>query len=93
MGVRSEFFYSEYIRVDKRQAFNRFKKGQDIYLLASKLNPNNIFQAPSRIVLDTLPDADSAEVQFDNYISNYRYYNCDEERGLVVRFYYKTETV
>lgn len=73
-----------YKQISKSDAVKRFERGETIYVLASKLNPNNPIWVHPAVM--NLYD-DSNQYTFDSFVNSYKYYNCNRECGMGVRFY------
>lgn len=72
-----------YTQITRTDARRRFNKGEDVYVLTSKMNPENAWMKPARMNLYD----DNNQYTFDSFINSYVYYNCNYECGLGVRFY------
>ena len=68
--------------VSKAKAVSLFNNGQKVYALTSKLNPENMWMKPSLI-------SSEWETSIDGFVNAYRYYNCNKECGMGVKFYIK----
>ena len=63
-------------RINKREARNRFNKGEDIYIRPCKLNPVLTYSIISRL-----------SGNFDTAVDAFEYYNCNNETGTYASFY------
>lgn len=75
-------------RITKPRARKLYADGVDVYCLAKKMNPENMFVPPALIepiYACCLPNIDS----FDSFVNNYIYYNCNSETGKDVYYYVK----
>lgn len=78
---------SEYVRISKRKARNLFYKGQTIWLLPCKCRVGDVWIRMYEINLNSLKSADFND--FDSFINNYIYYNCNYELGYYPAYYIK----
>lgn len=69
-----------YKKITKQAARKLFNKGANIYILASKMNPNNVWMPPFMI-------NNSNESELDKILNSYSYYNCNQETGNGINFY------
>ena len=72
-------------RIDKRIARREFDSGKTVFLLGVNLRPGMMWH-PCPIEYDPDEEVDWAN-QFDRHNNNFRYYNCDYERGYYPAFY------
>lgn len=72
-----------YEQITKTQARKKHKQGEQIYVLPSKANPNSTWWRP----LPCVP----VDRDFDKFISEYRFYNCNKENGKGIVFYKEEE--
>lgn len=83
-----------YCRITKAQAKKLYEAGGKVYILSCKLHPENVYERPVLLGLQTC-DKETGEVVADNRISfkaavrTYEVYNCDSERGRYAAFYKK----
>lgn len=81
LRYQGEFFeiYGKKIKqVNKIAAKKAYERGETVYFLACNMHPNGRWQRPApfnrnEMVFDN--------VAFESCVSEYRYYNCDNERG------------
>lgn len=66
-------------RIDKREARNRFHKGENIYIEPCKLNPASKWL--------THPIINRLLCNFDTAVDTFEYYNCNSETGTYASFY------
>lgn len=74
-----------YTKITKKEARKRFESGQSVYVLASKMHPDNMWMKPAEMSLYD----DNNQYTFDSFINSYMYYNCNTETGMRVAFYKK----
>ena len=84
-----ESFYSTTLksvvkRIDKRVAEKMFNNGITIYLHSSNMMFDNVWQSPCPI-----NNYQGQDRTFNQICNEYRYYNCDAERGRRIKFYIK----
>ena len=72
-----------YTRISKRAASKLYNTKTRVYICACKLRPDNMWQ-PAIEVKKSDYDFD-----FSNYVNEFEYYNCDNERGKYASFYIK----
>ena len=61
------------------------ERGETVYLLSCNMRPNNMWQSPCPVN----KNKDVYDSTFENVINDYRYYNCDNERGKYPIFFIK----
>ena len=71
-------------RVNKRVARKEFNGGGVVHLTASKVRPDNDLIGVYDISKPCNPDKFDT---FDNYVNNFRFYNCNAETGNNVNYY------
>lgn len=79
-----------YVRINKMRARGLFDKGKTILLMQSKMIWSNPWENPCPInKADECEEAwaPSKVPLFDRMINNFRYYNCDSERGRGVKYF------
>jgi hypothetical protein len=86
-----------YKRITKTSALKAWKSGSEVYVMSCKMAINGYWGGP--IVIRNVNDEDmvyeianftgSPEISFRNWINNFKYYNCDYERGYYPSFYLK----
>ncbi len=67
-----------FVRITKQQARKRLADGKTVYICACNMNPDHPFGGAARIPENR---------DFQIFINEYRFYNCDYERGYYVNFY------
>jgi hypothetical protein len=67
-----------YFMVGKAMARMLFRQRRPVIVQTSNMHPANQWQPGVSIPLN---------VDFDAFVDEYRYYNCDKERGMKVTFY------
>lgn len=74
-------------KINKAAALKRYAKGQPIFIQSSKMRPVNMWQPA--IMLEIKPEEEEgpAHAQLEKILNEFRYYNCDRERGLAIHFY------
>jgi hypothetical protein len=79
---RDEINYKNdvFIRVNKTKAKNIFNSSCAVLLLPSNIRPNNMWIGFHRL---------NNQDDFEKQVSNYIYYNCNEETGLYPKYYIK----
>lgn len=73
-----------YVRIDKKKARIKFNTGNTIYLIQDMMRLDNAWQSPCPISIK-----ESYEKDFDKLVNDFRYYNCDSERGHGVKYFIK----
>lgn len=89
-----EKFYSSRLQCDVRQirkdtARKLFTNYVTIYLLSSNMAFDNVWQEPYRLNRNSY-DMAGRKYTFESICNNYRYFNCDGERGKEIKFYVKS---
>lgn len=77
-----------YIRINKRKARIKFNEGKTIYLIQDMMCLPNAWQMPCPINNTKLS---SIGRDFDSHVNDFRYYNCDSERGRGVKYFINQE--
>lgn len=77
-------------RVDKRIARKEFDGGGVVHLTASRVRPDNDLIGTYDILKPCNPDKFDT---FDNYVNNFRFYNCNAETGNNVNYYIECKEV
>lgn len=67
-------------RIQLRTARKLFQNGSEVYVIACKLRPDNLYMPAVKIN----PDYD-----FDKFVNAYEFYNCNNETGKYSAFYIK----
>ena len=70
-------------RINKKTARNRFAQGETIYIYPSNMNPCSMWTSPYIIHTDYMRDAED----FDNIVTYFEIYNCDNWCGKYASFY------
>lgn len=70
------------IRISKKEAKKLYESGQNVIIVACKMNPENHF-LPSPIMNKILCHNESFEV----WVNSFTYYNCNNETGRYPAFY------
>jgi hypothetical protein len=80
-----ERVYMNITKLDKTKARKLYCEGRKIYLLPSKVRfcLNAPFMAPYEISWESCNGRD-----FDRLANEYKYYNCNEELGKLVHYYF-----
>ena len=73
-----------FVKISKADARKKFAEGKTIYLTASKIRLGNMWVQP--VAVDN-----SESREFEKVLDAFRYYNCNTECGLGVRYYLKSE--
>ena len=68
-----------YEKITKTQARKMHERGEQVYVLPNKANPNSTWWRP----LSAIP----IDREFDKFTNEYRFYNCNKETGLGIAFY------
>lgn len=76
---------NELVKVDKRKARKLFYKGATVYLWACKAN---IFSPWCSYCY-----ANNAEVDFDIFVNEFEYYNCNYEMGYYAKYFVESEVL
>lgn len=88
-------------QISKAKAFKLFAEGKTIYFQASNIWPFSMWQSLCPVTFDNERKQSSIELnsswsdvkikgernQFEWYVSEFKHYNCDSERGKYVYFY------
>lgn len=87
--MKSEEFYSRSLecvveKITKRIAKRIYEDGGEVYLHPSNMPFDSMWMLPLNISLYSCDGAD-----FDAILNEYRYYNCDKERGRYIHFFRK----
>ena len=92
-----ESFYSTTLksvvkRIDKRVAEKMFNQGETIYFCSSNMMFDSVWQSPcptNKAEIEESMTPKNPDKLFDFMCADYRYYNCDAERGRRIKFYIK----
>ena len=84
-GEVLEMYGEKVKQVNKIAAKNAYERGETVYLLSCNMRPNNMWQSPCPVN----KNRDVYDSTFENVINDYRYYNCDNERGKYPIFFIK----
>lgn len=77
--------YSDYfVRISKQTARRCFADGENVYILACKLNPEGPWTRPALMQRTTETGEERA---FDDIVNAYSYYNCGYAAGDYPAFY------
>lgn len=68
------------VRVNKYVARKVFNFGKKVYLIQDMMRLSNAWESPC-------PISKESERTFDALVNEYRYYNCDNERGRGVKYF------
>ena len=68
------------VRVNKKVARNLYNAGETVWLIPDMMRLDNAWQSPCPISRKTSDD-------FDTIINEFKYYNCDNERGKGVKYF------
>ena len=71
-----------YSRISKAAARKLYQRGEEIYMLPCKLNPEGMYFNPMGLQIDE--ENGSA---FDSVVNAAEYYNCNYECGYYMAFY------
>lgn len=88
--MRYDYVYSHSLKktlkqLTKTQARKQYENGATIYLLASNMTIDNPWQGLCPIHKDS--GVAIMNPTFDNMVSDFKYYNCDNERGKYVQYF------
>lgn len=72
----------EYTRISKPEAKKRYERGEEVYALPCKLNPEGMYFNPIGLQIDEENGA-----TFDGVVNAATYYNCNYETGYYLAFY------
>lgn len=72
-----------YKRVDKRMARKAFDAGGVVHLTTSRAYPGSLVGSYD---IQLPPEPDRFDT-FDNYVNNFKYYNCNSELGKSVHYF------
>lgn len=72
-----------YEQITKAQARKMHEHGEQVYILPNKANPNSTWWRP----LPAIP----TDIEFDKFINEYRFYNCNKDVGMDTTFYKEEE--
>lgn len=78
-----------YKRVDKRVARKEFNAGRVVHLTTSRAYPGSLVGSCD-IQLPQTPDQFDT---FDNYVNNFKFYNCNAEMGNNINYYIESVEV
>lgn len=71
------------IRVNKKVARQMYNNGKQIWLIPDMMRLNNAWQSPCPISTKD----NGGDREFDIRVNEFRYYNCDNERGRGVKYF------
>ena len=71
-----------HVRVNKTKARKMYNQGKQVYLIQDMMRLDNAWQSPCPI--DNKNGRD-----FDGIVNEFRFYNCDSERGQGVKYFVK----
>ena len=78
-----------YERIDKRKARKMYNAGQEVGIIPCKCNPASIWFNGFTMIND--PSQEETR-DFDSYVNEFEYFNCNAEMGRYAAFYlYKEE--
>lgn len=78
----------KYVRINKRKARIKFGENKTIYLVPDMMRLVNAWCSLHSISKEQNTDND---MEFDNHVNHYAYYNCDSKRGRGVKYFIKKE--
>ena len=78
----NEYRGKRFERISKATARKMFDRGENVYSLPCKLNPESTWNIP-----DLMTGAKKNGYTFDRYYNEAAYYSCDYERGYYLAFY------
>lgn len=70
-----------YKRITKHHARKRYADGKPVYFCPCAINPENLTWG--------VWNPSSNNIDFEKLVAEYRFYNCDCDRGYYVNFYIK----
>ena len=79
-------------KITKNQAWEKFKKGETIYLLPSKANLSSMWVSPYSLTKESYEENSVYKNLFDFFncmLNAYSYYNCNTKTGKRIAFYVK----
>ena len=79
-----------YIRINKKEARNRYNRGDTVYMLSCNMRVDNLWCKPYIMDVYKKYDYDTFDEEpadFDKLVNHFEYYNCDYERGYYASFY------
>lgn len=79
--------HERFVRVNKRVARRMYDKGKRVFLIPDMMRLNNAWQSPCPISKED----NGGDRSFDARVNEYRYYNCDNERGRGVKYFVSQE--
>ena len=71
-----------YKRITKRLARKLHEMGMPYFMQACKMSIDNPWESP-------MPVTNKQDRDFDAFVNEFKYYNCDYERGYYPHFYVK----
>lgn len=72
-----------FVRVNKIKARKIYGDGNTVYLIPDKMRLDNAWQSPCPISKKD----NGGDREFDTRVNEFQYYNCDNERGRVVKYF------
>lgn len=78
----SQMLGREVVRVDKRKAEKYFLAGATILVLSCNMRFDNFWQHPCPLQKDK-----THAINFEYWVDEFEFYNCDSERGYYAKFY------
>ena len=76
-------------QVNKTSARKHYDEGKTIYLLACNMRVNNQWQGLCLVNKSDVPEAFMQS--FDSVVNDFKYYNCDLERGTYPIFFIEVD--
>lgn len=74
-----------FIRVNKIKARKIYGDGNTVYLIPDMMRLDNAWQSPCPISKKD----NGGDREFDTWVNEFQYYNCDNERGRGVKYFVK----
>ena len=83
--MHEEYNYNgkRFVRVNKIKARKVYNDGNTVYLISDMMRLDNAWQSPCPISKKD----NGGDREFDARVNEFRYYNCDNERGRGVKYF------
>jgi hypothetical protein len=76
-------------QVQRRRALKLWTSGRSVYMLASNMRPDNIWEGPC--LMPAWDGETDGKTAFTRMVYDFMYCNCDAERGRYVQFFTGTD--
>ena len=78
-------------QINKKAAKKYFEAGKAIFLQSSNMRFDNFWQSPCEVKKDSISHFYGSS--FEAFCNEYKYYNCDSERGSYIHFFIRENDI